>query len=144
MANLVVKKDVATFLIRGDIEKEYRETLQATSFLVEAWYKYEVPVDDGRLRLGVETYDRKKDSYTVRTDATSDSGDPYPEFIHEGTGSLKGAPDYGWTSGRVRDDDVAFGIGGIRPNKFADRAKEEAEPEVADFMKRELPKKLRN
>lgn len=77
-------------------------------------------------------------SVEVASRATSASGELYGDILQSGSGSLRGARDYGYTSGRVRGGDVARGIGGIRPNKFMARTKEAKEDEVIRFVNRKL------
>jgi len=95
---------------------------------VIAEYKKEVPVNNNFLRGAVRKQEKGVLEFKVGTDVLTKSGKSYPKFIHGGTGKLKGARDFGYTTGRVRAGDVARGIGGIRPNKFADRATKTAEP----------------
>jgi hypothetical protein len=85
-------------------------------------YKSEMPVLSGFGKQSVKDYVRSDLEFYVTSKRKTSKGKPYLIYLHEGTRRLAGAKDYGFTTGRVRADDVAWGIGGIRPNKFADRA----------------------
>ena len=141
MIGITVTTTLSDIFKKG-VGKDIDQALQATSFLVEAEYKKESPVDRGDFRRGVATINKKNGEYTVTTDALSDGGDPYPVYLYHGTGSMRGAPDAGYTSGRVRAGTVLSGIGGIRPNKVAKRAAEGARPNVIKFFRTQLSGKL--
>lgn len=144
MATINVKKNIGAFLRRGNITPELNQAIQATQFITIADYKDEMPVDEGGARQAVEITNAQGDTYTVASTAESDGGAPYPVYLHEGTGALKGAPDFGYTTGRVRAGEVTFGAGGIRPNKFAERAEKTAEPKINRFVSKFLANKLKN
>lgn len=113
--------------------------LQATSLIGEKYYKKESSVNKGGLRR--EVYSRKTEyGYFVTTSARSDTGKPYPVFLYEGTGAMRGRPDFGYTPGRIRAGDVQRGIGGIRPNKISDRAGVRTAPEVLEFTQKRVLK----
>jgi hypothetical protein len=111
--------------------------IQASYYITEADYVKEVPVDSGDFRLGLKVVNQKE-GYKVASTAKSVKNYNYPLALYMGTGRLKKTADQGYTSGRVRSNTVAFGIGGIRPNKAAKRAKEKAEPKVVKFVNREI------
>jgi len=100
--------------------------IAASTELVVSEYVKEAPGNIGDFKAGIESKKIAPLEYVVRSTAR-DRGENYPMYLYTGTGKLRGAADYGYTSGRVRNNDVAFGIGGIRPNKAAKRAKENVE-----------------
>lgn len=124
------------------ITKDVDFAIQAAAGVVEGEYKRQSPVNFGDLRRDVTATKLGPMEYFVTTKATS-RGRPYPVYLHEGTGSLRGAADYGYTSGRVRAGDVARGIGGIRPNKFAKRAKEKTQGRVFKIVEKKLSSLLK-
>lgn len=87
-------------------------------------YKLEIPVDKGIARNSVVAT-KQGLGFIITTTATN-QGRPYPLFVHEGTYDFKGAKDYGRRSSRLQFSytDSGNGAKGIRPNKFADRARE--------------------
>lgn len=115
----------------------------AMEIVVEA-YVDEAPGDDGDFKAGIQSKRINSLHYAAISTATSDDGENYPLRLYQGTGALKGHPDYGYTTGHVRAGTVAWGIGGIRPNKVADRATEKAEKpyvqKVDLFLMRALKK----
>lgn len=113
--------------------KEFTAVFQASSFIAERHYVKETPVDKGDYKGTIRTQ-KKGLQYIVTSKARSKDGREYPRDLYMGTGRLKGAPDFGFTTGRVRAGQVALGIGGIRPNKVAKRAKERAEDPVIRFI----------
>lgn len=123
------------FLAKPDFNKIVN-LLRKSSPIVEKNYSKESPVDTGDLRGDIKSKDIRG-GYVTRTEATN-NGESYPEDLHRGTGALRGAADYGYTPGRIRSGTVRSGIGGIRPNKFADRARESSEPEIKRFMNNNL------
>lgn len=133
---IVMTKKLGKLLETTNGKKYINDALQASYFIVLREYKKQVPVDRGELRQNVTVKASLKDrgaSYIVTTTATN-RGKPYPIYIHEGTGDLKGQGDYGYTSGYTRAGTVAKGIGGIRPNKFATRTVEAKKDDVKNFM----------
>jgi hypothetical protein len=58
--------------------------------------------------------------------------------LFTGTGKFRGAPDFGFNTGRVRAGTVLIGIGGVRPNKAADRARMKANPLIVKFVNKGL------
>ena len=125
--------------IRPELALAVRE---ATSLIVVKEYKEESPVNKGTLRNDVESERQSDLSYIVTTTATS-KGFPYPVALHTGTKKLRGSADFGYTTGRVRAHEVAFGIGGIRPNKFATRAANKSTPHVRAFINVATAKAIR-
>lgn len=115
--------------------------MEAGMFIVEQEYVDQSPADTGNLRQEIRVKRNRLMDYVVESRATNRS-EPYPLFLYFGTGAMRGRPDYGFTYGRVRDNDVAYGIGGIRPNKAADRTRAKATPIYLEFMKKELSKQL--
>ena len=133
---LIITKKLSKLLETTNGKKYINDALQASYFIVLREYKKQVPVDIGQLRQNVTVQASLKDrgaSYIVTTTATH-NGAPYPIYIHEGTGALKGAGDYGYTSGYTRAGTVARNNGGIRPNKFATRTVQATKEEVRSFM----------
>lgn len=132
--DLVVTKKLNKMLETGSGRRYISQAIEATRFIVLNEYKKQVPVGF-TMQLRDQTKVIKIDdlSYKVTTTARN-NGAPYPVYIHEGTGKLKGAGDYGYTSGYTRAGTVAKGIGGIRPNKFAARTVEAKKNEVKSFM----------
>lgn len=140
-----VTRDFGKALREGSIEIPLFNIIkEAARLKVVPFYVKEAPVDKGELRKRVRVIasNFREMSATVSTDAKS-NGKPYPLFVHEGTGALKGTSDQGYTTGRVRAGDVARGIGGIRPNKFATRAAEKARPVVVRFAENEISKLIK-
>lgn len=135
---------------KGFFNGKLSTIMQASNFIVEAGLKKQLPIDRGARggMLGaVATVKSGELEYHVHIDSgqlavTGDSKN-YPKYLHEGTGRLRGASDFGYTSGRVRSNDVAEGIGGIRPNRFMDRTAEEQRRPVQVFVDREISKLLR-
>lgn len=111
-------------------------------FIVEQEYVDQAPGNDGKFKQGIKVRKIKPFDYVVESTAR-DAGENYPLYLYTGTGRLKGAPDYGFTTGRVRAGDVAFGIGGIRPNKAAKRAAKNSGKNYLDYVSRVLYKQLR-
>lgn len=106
--------------------------------IVENAYLREAPQGlTGDLRGEIKTK-KTTEGFETKSTAVSKQGKPYPEYLHEGTGALKGSNDYGFTYGRINADDVAYGIGGIRPNKFAMRGAKKAEPLLNKFVESKL------
>lgn len=110
---------------------------QAVVGIVEAEYVKEAPVKDGDFRKGIQITKKSTLKYIVESTARSGKKNfNYPLALYTGTGKLDGKRDFGYTTGHVRANSVARGIGGIRPNKVADRAKKKSEPKAIDrFIK---------
>lgn len=125
----------------GYFNKRLAAIMEASQFIVEREYIKQVPVDQGDLKQKIRVEDLTNTiGYRVTSNAKSVQGKPYPVFLHQGTGRLRGAPDFGFTTGRVRNNEVAFGIGGIRPNKFAKRARDKAEKPTIAFINKRINK----
>lgn len=147
-----IEVDVETKLPKVIWEKDYlkdelNDIVQASNFIVEAAEKKQAPVmmgANGGILGAIETANKGNLRYDVIVNpnklAVSGESKDYPKFLVGGTGSLKGAPDYGYTPGRVRSNTVKRGIGGIRPNKFPMRAAKEAEPKVHKFVNQRINK----
>lgn len=113
----------------GYAGKQFDMAFQASTFVVEEEYVDEAPGDSGDFKKGIEVRKLSPLQYVVESTARSKKGNAnYPLYLYGGTGKLKGLPDFGYTSGHVRAGTVARGIGGIRPNKAAQRAKRDSEP----------------
>lgn len=102
--------------------------IEAAMFIVEEEYVDESPGDEGKYRQGIQVKKNAALNWLVTSTARSEKNRNYPLDLYTGTGKLKGKSDFGYTTGRVRANDVAHGIGGIRPNKVAKRAKRDAQP----------------
>jgi hypothetical protein len=107
--------------------------MQAGMFKVEKAYVDEAPGDEGKFKQGIEVHKNKPLDYVVRSTAKNE-GKNYPLILFHGTGKMKGKPDFGFTTGHVRAGTVAYGIGGIRPNKAATRAKKKVEKDYMNFV----------
>lgn len=117
--------------------------LQATQEVVVEKYVDQSPSDSGDMSKGIKVKKRDDLEYIVESTARDEDDENYPLLLYMGTGRLKGMPDFGYTTGRVRANDVAWGIGGIRPNKAAKRAKDKAEPKVIRFINYQIKKELK-
>lgn len=105
-------------------------------------YKDQMPTLTGFGKHSVKEYRNGDLDYTV-TSKRTEKGRPYLIYLHEGTGKLRGARDFGYHTGRVKAGDVARGIGGIRPNKFAKRAYERLQArKVGEYVLRNNIDKL--
>lgn len=132
--NLVVTKKLGKLLETADGRKYISQALEATQLIVLNEYKKQTPMGfTGELKGQIKVIKSGALEYKVTTTATN-KGKPYPIYIHEGTGDLKGQGDYGYTSGYTRAGTVAKGIGGIRPNKFATRTVAAKKEQVKQFM----------
>jgi len=131
---LIVTKKLSKFLETAGGRKYISQALEATQLIVLNEYKKQTPMGfTGELKGQIKVIKMGALEYKVTTTATN-KGKPYPIYIHEGTGKLKEAGDYGYTSGYTRAGTVAKGIGGIRPNKFATRTVEAKKDDVKNFM----------
>lgn len=123
-------------LQKATVTKEIEQAIQAGSYIVEGFYKKEVPVNKGDLRSSVAT---RKINAGFKVAPWLD--EMYPLYVHEGTGRYAGHSDYGYTSGYTRKN-MPYGqkdkksatvlmmilakkklLKGIKPNKYADRAR---------------------
>lgn len=131
---LIITKKLSKFLEGANGKKYITDALEATQLIVLNEYKKQTPMGfTGELKGQIKVIKMGALEYKVTTTATN-KGKPYPIYIHEGTGRLKGARDYGYTSGYTRSGTVARGIGGIRPNKFATRTVAAKKEQVKNFM----------
>lgn len=131
---LIITKKLSKFLEGANGKKYITDALEATQLIVLNEYKKQTPMGfTGELKGQIKVIKMGALEYKVTTTATN-KGKPYPIYIHEGTGKLKAARDYGYTSGYTRAGTVAKGIGGIRPNKFATRTVEAKKDDVKNFM----------
>ena len=113
------------------------KALQASSFIVERAYVKQTPVNDGDFRKNIKV-EKGNLEYVVTSRTLNEKGENYPVSLYKGTGRLAGTPDQGFTTGHVRAGTVAWGAGGIRPNKVADRAKEDSEEAVIKFVNKNI------
>lgn len=128
----------------GSLHKILTNSIQEVASKAVQIYKNEMPTMRGFGKHSVKEY-KLSDLDMKVTSLRTEQGRPYLEYLHEGTGKLRGARDFGFHTGRVKAGDVARGIGGIRPNKFADRAfKRLQEDKVAEFILRNNIDKLVN
>lgn len=117
---------LSDFMERPDVPaRVFDAAIQAAGFIVEDKYVQQSPVNKGGYRQGIQLKRMRALEYVVENTAQN-RGRSYPLFLYAGTGRMRGKPDFGFTTGRVRAGDVALGIGGIRPNKVALRAKKES------------------
>lgn len=131
MSDIKVKVNLSHVLKdKNGLRDVVDDAIKASMELIVSEYVDEAPGNIGNFKQGIRVKKRGVLDYLVESTAT-ERGENYPLFLYTGTGRLRGAADYGYTSGRVRSGDVAYGIGGIRPNKAAKRAKENVE---ARFM----------
>ena len=131
---LIITKKLSKFLEGANGKRYIKDALEATQLIVLNEYKKQTPMGfTGELKGQIKVIKNGALEYKVTTTATN-KGKPYPIYIHEGTGDLKGQGDYGYTSGYTRAGTVAKGIGGIRPNKFATRTVAAKKEQVKQFM----------
>ena len=131
---IVMTKKLSKFLEGANGKRYIKDALEATQLIVLNEYKKQTPMGfTGELKGQIKVIKMGTLEYKVTTTATN-KGKPYPIYIHEGTGDLKGQGDYGYTSGYTRAGTVAKGIGGIRPNKFATRTVAAKKEQVKQFM----------
>ena len=131
---LIITKKLSKFLEGANGKRYIKDALEATQLIVLNEYKKQTPMGfTGELKGQIKVIKMGALEYKVTTTATN-KGKPYPIYIHEGTGDLKGQGDYGYTSGYTRAGTVAKGIGGIRPNKFATRTVAAKKEQVKQFM----------
>lgn len=125
-----------------DFNDRVGNAIKAAMYIPEAEYVKESPADTGDMKqlVQVEKDNTAPIGYKVTTKARSLRNFNYPLALYTGTGKLRGAPDYGFTTGRIRSNTVAYGIGGIRPNKVAKRAKKKSEERTVRKV-RELVRK---
>lgn len=141
-----VEKNLSKAIINGIPTDKIEKMLQASAFVIEREYKAQVPVNTGRLLQNVKSKKKAKFTWVVSTRAIQ-NGKDYAVDLHEGTGKLKGMPDMIKVprANLTRRGLVAWGIGGIRPNKYAQRAKTLKQKESVkifnNLLKQELKKK---
>lgn len=139
VANLDVAINIRLneLIIRGAIP-EIKVASERSKFIVLREYKKQIPVDTGFARRSVIAKRSGIFDYVVTTTATNE-GYPYPLAVHDGTGILEGTEDVP-SKGRVRRGEVEYGIGGIRPNRFAKRAKDITRPLVLEEFRKAIGK----
>jgi hypothetical protein len=142
MFDFVIKKKLSKVIETPSIiDLVLDRALQAAAFIPEAEYVREAPANHGKFRQGIRVKKVRSKEYLVESTARN-SGKNYPFFLYTGTGRMKGKPDFGFHLGRVRAGDVARGIGGIRPNKAAHRAKEKSKDKVNKFILNAIKREL--
>lgn len=109
------------------IKNNLDQAIWASMGIIEKAYVDETPVDKGGFRQGIEIQRKGSLQYQVASTAER-NGFNYPLALFTGTRRMYGLPDSGFTTGHVRAGTIAYGIGGIRPNKVAERARDRAEP----------------
>lgn len=120
------------------LRRHVEKALDEASDIVVASYKFQIPVDSGTARQNVRAKKTGKLEYTVNTKAVA-GGYNYPELVYFGTMDWRGSRTDIGRINRVRRGYVnRSGRRGIQPNKFADRAKESAEPKVIRYIKKEI------
>jgi len=136
---LKVNISLADVISKNTLRPRLNAAVQASSFIVVNAYKKEMPVNFGTARRSVES---KQMNGVIGYEVQPNLNPNYMEVLYSGTGRLKNSKDFGYTPGRIRAGDVAYGIGGIRPNKVADRAKEKSESKVNRYINGEIPRIL--
>ena len=137
---ITVKGNISKILLNKIGNNYFEKIIQAGSFIIEKEYVKQVPVDKGNLRREIKTK-KTKDGFKVSTEATI-GGKPYPITLHSGTGIFRGAEDFGYTTGRVRAGTTLWGIGGVRPNKYADRTKKKSEKPYLRFINLKIKEQI--
>lgn len=117
----------------SEISRVVDMAIGAGMFKVEKAYVDEAPGNFGKFKQGIQRKKNRALDYVVESTAKR-SGFDYPLALFTGTRKMKGKPDFGFTTGRVRANDIAYGIGGIRPNKAATRAKRKVEKDFINFV----------
>jgi hypothetical protein len=150
---LIIEKHLGYLLTIGTLANDLPNIVWSTRAITERFYKKEVPVDKGLARNSVRSKQDERYGYITTTTAKR-AGRSYPVFVHEGTYDFKGVDqDYGGggRSGAVRSlnsarrggfsyVDGGHGSKGIRPNKFATRAKAQAQPLVIQQIEKDIIK----
>jgi hypothetical protein len=125
MISVKIRRDLPRVIEDSDyFAKFLPKAVQAGAFIIEDAYAREAPGHIGTYKGSIQVQKVGNGStYIVKPTARA-KGFNYPLALYTGTGRMRGKPDFGYTSGRVRAGDVARGIGGIRPNKVAKRVAE--------------------
>lgn len=142
--NIITNVKLQKLFTSNKFAPDLKQIVLGTSNIVEANYKKEVSVDTGLTRDNVVMQPRSDIGYMVTTTATN-NGKPYPFYLFMGTGAFKGVDkDYGHArENRVRRGQTNRGAGGIKPNKFARRARDNSEPKVMTYINRQVKTLLR-
>lgn len=120
------------------LRRRLEKILDDASDIVVSRYKFEVPVDSGVARQNVKAKKTGKLERTINTRAMN-RGYNYAELVYFGTMDWRGSRTDIGRINRVRSGYVnRSGRRGIQPNKFADRAKESAEPKVLRFVRAQI------
>lgn len=137
MSEITIKVDIklSEIIVNSDkFNKELDYIIAAGMSIVEDKYVQEAPVNIGNFRQGIQYKKIGNLDYDVISTTTTNKGFNYPLALYTGTRKMRGMPDYGYTTGRVRANDVAYGIGGIRPNKVANRATKKSDKPLSNFL----------
>lgn len=136
--SVITSARLASLFTTNRFAEDVNRITQGITAITEEKYKREMPVWTGNARNS--TVIRKKgDAYIITTTATN-RGEPYPVYVHEGTGVFRGTKRDYPSKGRIRRNEVRQGIGGVRPNKFAKRARDQAEAEGIRYLRKEITK----
>ena len=130
-------------MVDGVLGKNVDKALEGGMPKIEKAYVDQAPGNIGDFKGGIRYRKLGILNYIVESTAKN-KGRPYPLFLFQGTGKLKNMPDFGFTTGHVRAGDVAYGIGGIRPNKAAARARSKVMSEFMEFVITKISSPLQN
>lgn len=135
-----VQTKISKILQDPELSKTLIGVVRDTKFIVVREYMKQAPVMKGDLRRGVTATDTQG-GYSVTTKARH-KGRNYPLYVHEGTGKFKGSSTDYPSTGRVRSGESKLnrGSGGIRPNMFAKRAREQSKPLIMKFVQGAIDK----
>lgn len=132
--NIQIQVKISDIIMKdNEARKRIDYALQAAMFIIEDEYVKQAPGDTGAFKQGIQVKKDAELEYRVVSTARN-KGYNYPLALFTGTGRMKGLPDFGFTTGRVRANQVAWGIGGIRPNKVATRAKKNSMGKFLQFV----------
>ncbi len=133
-----LKIDVTDFIMKdGESTKRIDSAVGGAMFIIEQEYVKQAPGNTGAFKQGIQIKKTTILDYVVQSTAKQ-RGFNYPLALFTGTKKLVGSRDYGFTTGHVRANTVAFGIGGIRPNKVALRAKNQSEDRFIKFIQSKI------
>lgn len=130
-----VRGKVPKILDYGEVPKVLRQLVQEVAPVMFREFKLGAPVRKTNLLRNSTrvTYDTDGLGANVFTDAVS-GGQPYPKYVAFGTGRFKGLPDalphIGGTNSSVRALGYPSAKGGIRPNRWHERALKRSEPSI--------------
>lgn len=156
--NQVIIQSQTEFL-QIPVDKELNKILLAAAEIVVDVYVDEAPKDE--VQLAGTTEPRIEAGRVVVGSKARNKGFQYPLAVHEGTGKYKGKPDFGKTTGRVRQSnnygfktrqnmEAFFAVQAIRgfrpsikPNKFALRTKRLVQDDVLNFIETKIGDRLK-